>query len=236
MTIPAPLTLYCRLIQINTEVIASAATEFASAPAADPAARDDCGELDDRVTSVLVVAEDEHVALGAPARVELGGPDIVKGRDDAHIVAEQPFGGQRGRPVRGKVDGRDFRGNQRHDGVDDDLALNRRFDLLDRLVVAREGHREHDNVRAARRADIVLANDREAGLGGEVGRLVARAGSDDHPIARPGPTQSETRAEVARSPDDPDDRLRGVLHDNTLAQNLAGRVDPRRPAAKSYYV
>src|ERR1700733_8580589 len=72
MPMPAPGVLYWRLIQIRTEVIASAA--------ADTAPRNLAGETDDKVARRLVVAEHEHIAVCAAAYVEFRRADIVERR------------------------------------------------------------------------------------------------------------------------------------------------------------
>src|SRR5919197_3017686 len=124
--------------------------------AVDTARAGGIGQLDDALARGFVVAAHKDVAIDGPAGVELGGSNVVKGRDDARAVAEQPLRALGGGPIGWKLDHGDLRGNEGNHGIHDDLAAHGRLDLVQDGFMVRIGNRDDDNVGRPRGPEIVV--------------------------------------------------------------------------------
>jgi len=134
------------------------------------------------------VAKHQAVAIHLARLGQLVRRDVVKRRNHLDAFAQQALGALGRAALRRQLHAHDPGRDQRHGGVDDDLANRVRRDLGHGLGLGGEGNRDHDNVGAGRR------------LG--VGRAGPRP--DDDLQARRAPPAGQGRAQAAGAADDRD--------------------------------
>ena len=149
---------------IKTEVSASAATALARLPPSTPRVATIPASAMIRSRTSRIIGEHQHVAVNLFAAVELLGADVVESCGDAHLRTKHALRDRGGRTRRRQLNDGHLRRNQRHNGVDQDLAIHRRLDVFEGRVVIGIGYAENDDVGRLRRSTVVVSAHGTVGL------------------------------------------------------------------------